>query len=132
MKRELLVVVVAAAVWGMLARPERPEPFSVGLGDVHKSIEQMRPALPPPQPQPQPPERIGGRVVDAVTGQAVTRAMVRGWGKGLKVGKDGRFSAEAHQDVSALVEAPYYDRQKVVLEPGRFREIRLVPATPID
>ncbi len=122
--RQLVVVVVVAALWGMLARGQwRPRLTSI---DQTRSRVELS-----PRPQPQPPERIGGQVLDALTGQAVPRARVRGWGK-VQVGKDGRFSAAAHQDVSVLVDAPYYDRQKVVLEPGRFREIRLVPATPVD
>lgn len=116
--RELTFVLAAAAVWGWLvARPAPPPPTN-----LEAAIQQMRPD----------PELISGRVVSGLNGKPIPRASVVGWGPRRQVDATGHFRFAAHQNVSLLVEAPYFERQKVTLEPGHPQEIRLLPASPID
>lgn len=116
------MVTVAAALWGWLGSSQPAPPVPAPAASRPLAIEA----------RPLPEDMIFGRVVDGLTGQPVKRSTVCGWGPKLKVGENGHFSLEAHQPASLLVDAPYYDHKKVTLEPGRFQEVRLMPASPID
>lgn len=120
--RELALILVAAAIWGFLAnRPTSQPVFETTMPQLSKTIPLMAD-----------PDLVAGQVVSGMNGQPLHRARVVGWGASRKVDAGGRFSFPAHQKVSLLIEAPYFERQKVTLEPGRPQVIRLLPASPLD
>jgi len=119
--RELALVLLAAALWGLLGTRREPAPPPPGLPQSASSLAQPVDA-----------ELISGRVVSGMNGQPLPRATVVGWGARRSVDPSGRFRFTAHQSVSLLVESPYFERKKVTLKPGRDYTIRLMPAAPID
>ena len=123
MRRDLLVLLAAAAVWGWLGRPVP--------GD-----RDFRPPTFPSRPAPAPVGTVSGQVVDAVTGCPVQRATLlppNPWAIGELVARvpylpaDGQGWFKLTRGGPFRVSAPHYEDRSVFLEAGSHQQIRLMP-----